>query len=301
MKGILVALSIGILGLGGALAQQEAEHEGRFRQYSAETDIYASELLGAQVFVSETEVVAVAVEAQPEDWEHVANVEDIVFSQEGELIGVLIDIGTYLGTEARQVVVSMDELRFVELAEAEMDDPERVFVVFMASREELEDAAQYEGRIDREAVVEEEPVAEEPVVEEEPVAEEPVAEEPVEEAEVERVPAEREDDRLGVGEPGEEFERVEWTALTVDTLQRAEVYDRFDQRVTGISDVLLSADGERVEAVLVDVGGFLGIGTHTVAVDLDRLDILYDAQTDDVRVYLDMTVEELEAMPEFRR
>ena len=290
MKGILVALSIGILGLGGALAQQEAEHEGRFRQYSAETDIYASELLGAQVFVSETEVVAVAVEAQPEDWEHVANVEDIVFSQEGELIGVLIDIGTYLGTEARQVVVSMDELRFVELAEAEMDDPERVFVVFMASREELEDAAQYEGRIDREAVVEEEPVAEEPV-----------AEEPVEEAEVERVPAEREDDRLGVGEPGEEFERVEWTALTVDTLQRAEVYDRFDQRVTGISDVLLSADGERVEAVLVDVGGFLGIGTHTVAVDLDRLDILYDAQTDDVRVYLDMTVEELEAMPEFRR
>lgn len=327
MKGILVALSIGILGVGVAFAQEQQEQQDRqFVQFAQMTDIYGSELIGAEVFVTDEEVVALVVESQPEHWESIGQIEDFLLSMEGEFLGVLLDVGQFLETDARMVVIGIEDLRFVKVMEVpEERDPEaepmveergegEVLIVLTATREELEQAPVYEGRtgmdqLEREPVEPAEP--EEPAEAEEPVepaepeepveAEEPVEEEePVAEPEVERVPAE-EDPRVGVGEPGEEFERVEWTALTVEDLQRAEVYDRFDQRVSGISDILLSADGQQVEAVLIDVGGFLGIGARTVAIDMERLDILYDAQTDDIRVYLDMTEEELEAMPEFQR
>ena len=71
-----------------------------------------------------------------------------------------------------------------------------------------------------------------------------------------------------------------------------------DERVTGINDVVLSSDGDDVEAVLVDVGGFLGLFTHTVFVSLEQLDVQRDAEQDEVRVYLDLSQEQLESLPE---
>lgn len=45
-----------------------------------------------------------------------------------------------------------------------------------------------------------------------------------------------------------------------------------------INDVILNRDGE-VQAVLVDIGGFLGIGERQVAVDMDALDFVSDSST----------------------
>jgi hypothetical protein len=47
--------------------------------------------------------------------------------------------------------------------------------------------------------------------------------------------------------------------------------------------------------------GSSALGARTVAVDMDQLDIQYDPQADDVRVYLAMTEEELENLPEYQR
>ena len=47
-----------------------------------------------------------------------------------------------------------------------------------------------------------------------------------------------------------------------------------------INDVILSRDGS-IEAVLVDIGGFLGIGERQIAVNMSAIDFVSDASTED--------------------
>ena len=62
---------------------------------------------------------------------------------------------------------------------------------------------------------------------------------------------------------------------------------------------MLSPTGA-VEAVLVDIGGFLGIGTHTVAVDMSQLHFLRG--DDDARfAAVTSSADALKAAPEYER
>ncbi|HEX2019073.1 MAG TPA: PRC-barrel domain-containing protein [Aurantimonas sp.] len=60
-------------------------------------------------------------------------------------------------------------------------------------------------------------------------------------------------------------------AWRASDLEGKDVYDTTGENIGSISDVLLSEDGE-VMAVLVGVGGFLGIGQKDVAVAMDALE-----------------------------
>lgn len=66
-----------------------------------------------------------------------------------------------------------------------------------------------------------------------------------------------------------------------------------------INDVLLTADGN-IDAILVDVGGFLGIGEKTVAVSMDQLQLMSDGDdADDYFVVFTSSREALENAPEY--
>ena len=81
---------------------------------------------------------------------------------------------------------------------------------------------------------------------------------------------------------------------TVSADMRAEWED-----IGEIDDLLLTPEGQ-VKAVLVDIGGFLGIGERTVAVDMNELHMLTD-ENGDRFVTIAATRESLEAAPEFER
>ena len=49
-----------------------------------------------------------------------------------------------------------------------------------------------------------------------------------------------------------------------------DVYNRADEKLGDINEVLLDAQG-KVKAVVIGVGGFLGMGEHDIAVSMDRL------------------------------
>lgn len=66
--------------------------------------------------------------------------------------------------------------------------------------------------------------------------------------------------------------------------------------IGNISDLVMTTDGELVGYV-ADIGGFLGLGTHTVLLDRDMLHIAQFG--DDVVLATNYTQEELEALPEF--
>ncbi len=87
--------------------------------------------------------------------------------------------------------------------------------------------------------------------------------------------------------------------LTAERLTGARVFTANDEDIGEIDELLLSEDGTTVEQVVVDVGGFLGIGEHEVAVTMEELHIMRSDDGMDFRVYMDATQEELEAQPEY--
>ncbi|WP_299844161.1 PRC-barrel domain-containing protein [uncultured Jannaschia sp.] len=82
----------------------------------------------------------------------------------------------------------------------------------------------------------------------------------------------------------------------VESLTGSNLYGVNDEDIGEIGDLILSSDGQ-IEGVLVEMGGFLGLGQREVQVPYDRLSIL-TSETGDIRAYIDATQEELEAMPE---
>jgi sporulation protein YlmC with PRC-barrel domain len=96
----------------------------------------------------------------------------------------------------------------------------------------------------------------------------------------------------------EGYVTAEEVDLTAERLTGAEVYDANEERIGDVSEIVLTDDGQ-VRSVVVDVGGFLGIGAKPVELELDSLDILRGEGMNDLRVYVSMTEAELEAMPDY--
>ncbi|HUH83869.1 MAG TPA: PRC-barrel domain-containing protein [Stellaceae bacterium] len=73
----------------------------------------------------------------------------------------------------------------------------------------------------------------------------------------------------------------------------ANVYDRDNQKVGSVYDLILDRDG-RVANVVVDVGSVLGIGGKTVAVKMS------DLKTDNNRLTLNQTKQQLQEAANYR-
>jgi sporulation protein YlmC with PRC-barrel domain len=86
--------------------------------------------------------------------------------------------------------------------------------------------------------------------------------------------------------------------LTAERLQGAAVFDANDERVGEVGEIVLSAEGQ-VQQLVIDVGGFLGIGEKPVAMEMSALDILQQDGGEEIRVYVSQTEEELEAMERY--
>lgn len=75
------------------------------------------------------------------------------------------------------------------------------------------------------------------------------------------------------------------------------IYGADDAKVGEVGDVVLSQDG-KVDAVLVDVGGFLGIGAKEVALGMDNLHFMTD-ENGKLYLYTSLTKDALEAQPAY--
>jgi hypothetical protein len=100
-------------------------------------------------------------------------------------------------------------------------------------------------------------------------------------------------------EPQEGYQRVSSDLITADDLQGASVYGTNNESVADVDEVLMTPEG-KVERIVVNVGGFLGMGARSIAIDVNEVDIHKDADND-VRVYIPMNEEELRQMPEYKK
>ncbi|MFD2740359.1 PRC-barrel domain-containing protein [Sulfitobacter aestuarii] len=88
-------------------------------------------------------------------------------------------------------------------------------------------------------------------------------------------------------------------AMTAEDIEGTSVYGVNDESVGEVDTLIMSEDG-KVERVVINVGGFLGLGEKPVAVTFDELQILKNAEGDDIRIYIDSTEEALESQPEYQ-
>jgi sporulation protein YlmC with PRC-barrel domain len=85
--------------------------------------------------------------------------------------------------------------------------------------------------------------------------------------------------------------------LTADALRDATVHDRQGREVGRVRDVVLAGDG-RVESVVLEIGGYLGVGSRTVAVATRHLAVREEGGSS--RIMLGMTEDELRDLPDYR-
>ena len=111
----------------------------------------------------------------------------------------------------------------------------------------------------------------------------------------------------GVGETGagtengesmtsEGYSEVDPSVVEASEVEGAPVMSRDGEDIADVSQVLVTEDGE-IEAIVVNVGGFLGMGTKNVELPFDEVSLQSNDESGDVSVVIPMTKEELEDMP----
>lgn len=85
--------------------------------------------------------------------------------------------------------------------------------------------------------------------------------------------------------------------MTADEIIGRNVVDIAGDNVGSVGDLLLGADGQ-ITHVMVDVGGFLGLGARTVALEVGSLTA---EQGDGGDFVVALTREQIEALPEYER
>ena len=391
MKHILATTALVALTAMPAFAQTETVEPGAAEaqtEFQAETfgtidlngtPVTAEELIGQSVYVSSAGggVVPDTIDAPADDWESAGSIDDIIFTADGQIESVVLDVGGFFGIGSRPVSASLEELTLV----AETDSDGDFFVVFSGSVEELEnrpeldrDAVSQQGSTfmtgDNTAVGTEAetdgalvddtaggaPLADEPAMGDDvattdapmaddplaaddtaatdaPMADDPLAaddtaatdapmaDDPLVADDTAATDAPMADDPLAADDTaatdapmtddpmvGDDMAAGddafltgdERTALTADDLQGTDVHDSAGERVGSISDIVLTEEGQ-VANVIIDVGGFLGIGAKSVAVDFADIQLSRDdsGMTTNLRATTTITADQFGAMEEW--
>jgi hypothetical protein len=85
--------------------------------------------------------------------------------------------------------------------------------------------------------------------------------------------------------------------MNESNLTDAVIYGPMDEKIGTVSQVVGFGSGMKV---IVDVGGFLGIGARPVALDTSRLNFMRD-EDGTVHATTSWTKDQIETFPEYRR
>jgi hypothetical protein len=275
-------------------------------------DILASTLIGMRIYATENDVDAEPYEAGAErEWDDLGEVDDVILTKDGSVKAVILGIGGFLGIGERDIAIDMSSLNFVR----ENDDADDFFLVVNANKEVLEKAPAYETHAEMEAdekAADKDKMAKAETAEKDQMAakdaDNAVKMDKSEKAEMAKAEA-SDKDRMATADRGpmlvrptverEGYRDAEARDITADMLEGARVYGSDDEDVGEIDRLIISQDGQ-IEHAVVDVGGFLGLGEHPIAVTMDELQILREENGGGVRIFIDSTQSELEKKPAYR-
>lgn len=212
----------------------------------------------------------------PDD-QSIGEVSDLVLQEDGATRVALIDVGGFLGVGEKTVAIPFEEFTFTKTDEAA--EPQ---VKVAMTKEQLEQLPAFDTAALETAAVEKPPTADTTTA----PATDPAA------PDMAAAPATPSADDITTGS-------VNATQnVAASKLMGAGVYGADDASIGEVSDIVFAPQGE-IEAVIVDVGGFLGIGEKPVALNFEKLNI----QTDEggtMKVSVNATKEQLDQAPQYQ-
>ena len=224
-----------------------------------------------------------------DDAQNIGSVNDIVLSKEGKAESLVIGVGGFLGLGAKNVTYDFNKAQWAE------KNGDR-WLVAQTTKEELQAQPDFNRKAYDPvpaATASNEPAATAPAATTAPAAaptdktaEAPAATTPDATAPDQTQTAAIDKSTLTEMPIGE---------IRGDDLKGATVYGANDAKVGEIGDVVLTPD-KKTDAVIVNVGGFLGIGEKEIAVGLDNLKFMTDKDGKKY-LYTTFTKEQLEAQP----
>jgi sporulation protein YlmC with PRC-barrel domain len=226
------------------------------------------------------------------DAQNIGTVKDLVIAQNGMVESLVIGVGGFLGIGEKNVAVS-----YGDAEQAEQNG--KRWLVVNASKDQLKALPDFDRRAydvvpstasDNTAPVTNR-LAQAPANSGGTVA--PLAPRSGTTAEA---PAER-DTTTTASIDKSQLTRMPVGEIRSEELTGTTVYGSEDANVGKIGDVVLSGDG-KVDAVIINVGGFLGMGSKEVAVGMDNLAFMVDSDGKKY-LYTNFTKDQLKAQPAY--
>lgn len=289
-----------------ALPLQAEQHTGATMDMQAtvalgDAQMSVSKLMDAKVYMApagaEGSSAAGAELAEiPSDWTEIGTIEDVFVSEDGQMTTVVVEPGGDVETEADRVALKPEALAFAKIGGEDGD----IAVIFNGdmstfAMSEAYDPARLEEMGERSAM--------------DAMADD--IGDALDDA-ADATAAAAEDAATAVGDAADDAARategavaeltaddpVEGEVVTAEDLDGAPVYDLNGEEIGEISKIIVADDGQ-IDKVVIDVGGFLGIGEKPVALTFDELRITRGEGMEALRVEVDHTEAELKDMPDW--
>jgi len=282
---------------GPAVQQQRAAMPG-FLSERGQSDLLASELMGQDVYARRTRgdiaatggratmktdgthSMAMVNRANLEDMDNVGQINEIVLSHDGQVRAIVIGVGGFLGMGERDVAVTMDQVTFA----SDPDDRSQRYIVVNTGAEMLKDSPAYD-RTARSNDRQTRPTDRLAMT-----------------TDLAPGRTEARSDRAAFAAPDiarDGYNRVEVAAASTEMLMGKSVYDVNDNDVGTVTDMILDGEGA-IKNVVIDFGGFLGMGKSQASIGFDELTILSTEGHSEVRLYVDATKEQIQELPRYR-
>jgi hypothetical protein len=288
MRKLLTTTAVAMLVAGPMLAQTTpaqtdpamnapsgAASEG-FIQSNETNDIFGSDLIGMSVYSSEEDYSDQPYNEEARaDWDDIGDVNDVLLGSDGQVKAVLVDVGGFLGMGEHTVALDMSQIHMLR------DEGGDRFVAVNFTEDQLKNAPVFErtgSTMDGSAGTGDN------------MAQDTDADAGADTGTM--MPA---DARPAIEREG--YADVDYSTLTAEDLTGATVYDVNDEAIGDISELVIDPSGKIDQAVL-DVGGFLGMGAHTVALPFDEMQIMREGDGGEIRVYVDESKDSLKQRPQ---
>jgi sporulation protein YlmC with PRC-barrel domain len=256
-----------------------------------DVDNLATEIIGRQVYSS-----------QSDDAEHIGDINNLVIGNSGQVAAVVIGVGGFLGMGEKNVAVNFSELEWV-VAE---DNTERY--ILPTSKEALEAAPDFRAEDQTRPTDNNMAPADNNMAPADgamapadgAMAPADGAMAPADGAMAPADGAMAPANNNAMAPVAGPIDRNSLTdaPLTAEELIGTNAYGPADEHLGAIGDVILGADATSVEGVIIDFGGFLGIGTKPVAVAIENLRYATDANRNEF-LFVNVTREQLDQAPAY--
>ena len=213
-------------------------------------------------------------QAQPTH-DAIGDINNLVVAQDGSVDAVIIGVGGFLGMGEKNVAVPFDSLSW------SVDANGKPVAYLNATKDDLQNAPSFDVSVlEQNGQAHGNPNAPDNQMALNPAAPNTVAQD---------VAANNPDNA--------KMTTVDATKISANNLNGTTDYDSADHNVGEVGDVIVSQDG-KIDAVVVDVGGFLGIGEKPVAIAFEDLDIRKD-EKGNLTVFTSFTKDQLDNAPQY--